>query len=257
LFHHENARTLIVVVPLRMSLAIAGTLVVVSLLITGAAVAQAPAPTLTLTSASVTAKWREGWLQKGRVVLRGSVEGPARLQAVLRPAQPGKVTALARITVARAGPYKVVLRLPKRPRPGTYQATVSGQSGSTALPKVERDVLLPAPAEGIVDTVIVSATANGAKKTVLRGRRHQVFVRFHFFTPPNSRKVAIVWRTPSYRFVCQTSTGPVRGCKLVKPYATTIRTFLRSRATPLQKGTWYCILHVGNKIAKRAAVRLR
>jgi hypothetical protein len=32
---------------------------------------------------------------------------------------------------------------------------------------------------------------------------------------------------------------------------------VRSPETPLQQGTWYCILTAGGKIAKRVSVRIR
>ena len=55
----------------------------------------------------------------------------------------------------------------------------------------------------------------------------------------------IVWRTPSFQFV-----GAVN-----KPYATTIDSTLASNAA-LPKGTWYALMYVNGKVAKRQDVRV-
>jgi hypothetical protein len=218
------------------------------------------AQTFAIESVTVNAKWKEGWLRKGSsLVVRGTVDGVAQLKLVLRSGgSPGKVIRVTRKTVPQGGPFAATIVLPARPLPGLYKVSATGQSGGATLPRVDKDFLLPAPNTGIVDKAIVSARPGGRGVTVMRGLRHEVFVRFHFLTPPpKERTVSIVWRTPSYKYVCQTASGPVRGCKLTKKYAANITTFLRSSSQALQKGNWYCILSVGNTIAKRVAVRLR
>src|SRR5262245_36667558 len=97
----------------------------------------ANAPTLTVDSATVTASWKQGWLQSGAGIhIAGSVSVPATLRVVLRPAErSGVVTALQTYEVAQAGSFTETLPLPPRPLPGPYTLRVSGTSDAGPLSK--------------------------------------------------------------------------------------------------------------------------
>jgi hypothetical protein len=239
---------------------LAAGLVVLALLAAGTALArpQQDAPALTLDKPTLAGEWREGWFKQGAVRLSGTVGGPARLMASVRPtAKLRTVTALKSFSVRRAGSYSTALKLPARPLPGSYRVSVSAQSGGVALQRVDRDVTLPTPVEGVVSEAIVSARPDGAATVSLPRSTHVAFARFVFLAPPRAHKVALVWRTPAYQIICQTSKGPLPGCKLLLAYRTTVHTYVRSFGGPLARGTWYCILMVGNRVAKRVAIRIR
>jgi hypothetical protein len=213
-----------------------------------------PLPALTLEQPSVTGTWSLGWYYGGSVRVSGTVAVPARLRASVRSIQDGKVYA-GRVFSSPAGRYNVRLRLPRQPLPGRYRVVVVGVT--PLLRKVERIVTVQAPPEGVVDNAVISARRNGPAARVLRGPRTEAWARFHFLSPPpRAREVTIQWKTPSGRLVCQSPTGPLRGCELPLDYARTVHTFLRSTAR-LAYGNWEARISVGGKLAKRAFVRLR
>lgn len=221
-------------------------LVLLAFLVSGtAAASERRTPKLTLQGATVSANWREGWFT-GSVKLRGTIGAPARLTAILRRVAGGSLPRRLDLTVRRAGRFRAELTLPARPLPGLYRLRLTGSSGIGALPTVERNVRVPAPAEGIVDRAIASAKRGGPRAPVLRGPRQVLFARFHFLLAPRAQRVQVDWRTPSYVSYSTTSM----------PYAPTIHTRVRSSNAPLEPGIWYCILSVGGKVAKRLVVRI-
>jgi hypothetical protein len=214
-------------------------------LVTPAAGAPRQAPTLRIDRVDLTAKWREGWLT-GAVEFAGNVSAPSALTAFVRPADhPSRITARMDYAVG-AGPFTETLKLPARPLPGTYVLRVFGTSGTSLLPKVDTNVTLAPPAEGIVDRAYVSLTPTGPPIRVVQGPRKRLFAHFHFLVPPEAPAVTVDWRTPTYRFV---------GAKTYR-YTPRIDSFVRSTRTPLDRGIWYAILHVGSTIAKRVSVRI-
>jgi hypothetical protein len=215
------------------------------------------AGSVTLGTAGVTGTWREGWFRHGAVHVSGTVSSPSQLKAFVRPrTNLLTVTASKSFSAAAGQPFAVTMTLPARPLPGTYVVSVAGESDGAKLPSVSREVTVPTPNEGVVSEAIVSATPDGPSQISLSGAR-VAYARFHFLAPPRARKVELVWRTPSYQLICQTKNGPLPGCKLVLPYTPTIHTYVRTVGAPLARGTWYCILMVGNTVAKRVAVRIR
>ena len=201
--------------------------------------------TLTLDGATVNANWNESWLT-GNVAFSGTVSGPSELSAFLRRLEPEPKVIAARVTLAAApGAYSGTLKLPNRALPGTYLLRVTGTSGGEELKPVETTVTLPAPPEGIVDRSAVSLKPGGPSVRRVKASTRELFARFHFVVPPETRSVRILWRTPQFNFV-----GEVR-----KPYRPTVESFIRS-GRPLAKGTWYVLLQVNEAVTKRIAVRV-
>lgn len=210
---------------------------------------------MTLDQPRFTGQWRLGFLERGRVRVTGTAGVAARLRAWVRSSSDGKVYAKREFSSA-AGRYSATLRLPARPLPGRYRVYVVGLS--PVLPRVDRNVTVPTPPEGVVDRAVVSARRGGPGVTVLRGSRHEAWARFHFLTPPpRGRKLTIQWRTPSYQLICQSSRGPLKGCRLPVDYAETVTTHVRSFGAPLAFGKWEARLSVGGKLARKTFVRLR
>jgi hypothetical protein len=229
------------------SLVVGSGLVLVVLLGSAPAAGSAQqAPRLTIRGAIVTAQWREGWF-KGSVKFRGTVGAPARLTAIVRRVAGRALPRRLDFSVGRAGRFRRTIPLSPRPLPGVYRLRLFGSTSSGELPTVQRRIRVPAPTEGIVDRAAISVKPGGPRVRVLRGRQDVLFARFHFLVLPRADEVQVEWRTPSYQvFVSST-----------KPSTTTVRTRVRSLETPLQQGTWYCILTAGGKIAKRVTVRIR
>jgi hypothetical protein len=201
--------------------------------------------TLTLDGATVNASWQESWLI-GNVTITGTVSGQSELSAFLRRLEPEPKVIAARVTFsAVAGGYTAVLKFPNRALPGTYLVRVTGTSGGEELKPVETTVTLPAPPEGIVDRSAVSLNPGGKSVRRVKASTRELFARFHFVVPPETRAVRILWRTPQFNFV-----GEVR-----KPYKPTVESFIKS-GRPLAKGTWYVLLQVNEAVTKRIAVRV-
>lgn len=228
-------------------LGLAFALVFVASLVNGAAAApEQTTPRLTLNRASVAATWREGWL-KGRIRFSGTVGVPAHLVAVLRRVSGETLPRALDFTARRAGPFRAELRLPARPLPGLYRLQLTGSSDAGPLPRVGRSVTVPAPAEGVVDRAIGSVRPGGPPVHVVSGPRQTLFARFHFLVRPRAQRVQIVWRTPRYEIFAARRV----------PYTPTVYSRVRSSGEPLQRGVWYCLLMVGETVAKRLAIRIR
>jgi hypothetical protein len=190
------------------------------------------ASAVTVSNFKLSATWKEGWLTAS---LHFTLAGATSINVSVRPVTPG--SPLAHKVYAVTGSAAETIKLPVRPRPGDYVMNVSGAAPTRFT--------IPTPAEGISDSATISATVGG-KSTRTIANAHELWVRFHFLVPPPGAKtVKIEWRTPSFTFV-----GAV-----TKPYSTTIDSDLKSNAA-LPKGTWYAILMVGSKIAKRQDVRV-
>jgi hypothetical protein len=213
-------------------------------------------------------KWKEGYLYNARIKLTGTVGAPATLTASVRPKERAGSPWTKTFDV-NAGPWSQAVNLwnannaahASQPLPGLYSVTVIGRSGDAPLPKVQADVTIKAPPEGVVDHAVVSAKRGGRGVTWLNGSPHEAWARFHFLSPPpGTRIVGIQWRTPNNKLVCQLGNGNyLPGCTLYKrlPPSNTIDTFIRSRPGSLPTGKWYAQVSVGKRIGKKTFVRIR
>jgi hypothetical protein len=239
--------------------------------------------TVTIGRTSFTGTWHEGWfgvwqtrvvhhlgrsdvvwkrVGNGSLVVAGTVSDAAQLAVSLRSSS-GKVISTTTPFSARAGRYTASLKL-GRPLPGLYTVTtrVVGASDTT-LKQVDKQVNFPPPPEGVADRASISSSRTGRSVKVIHNR-HEAWARFHFLIrPPNTKTVYIEWRQPDWVHICQTPTGPTKGCKLEKrpiPANGFVYTFLRSSAK-LQTGRWYCQMSVKNGsryiVARRTFVTIR
>jgi hypothetical protein len=194
------------------------------------------ATSVTLTNVHLTGGWKEGWLT-AVVHFTVNADGAASVQATVRPVNPGPVAKVEQYTFASSGSKEEAIPLPARLKPGDYVLKV-GDAAHTFT--------VPTPPEGVVDSATISLAKGGASAKTVPSTSHALWVRFHFLVPPTGAKtVKIEWRTPSFQFI-----GAV-----TKPYSTTIDSNLGSNAA-LPKGTWYAMLFVDGKIAKRQDVRV-
>ncbi len=213
----------------------AATLVVGGLLLPSA-VSAAPAASVGLSDVHLSAVWNQGWLT-GNLHFTVTVSGPTSVQATVRPVSPGPVAALKQYSFTQSGAASETIKLPARLQPRAYVLKVGTATANFTV---------PTPAEGVVDTAVVSTTQGGKSAKAVPSSTHTLWVRFHFLVPPPGTKtVKVEWRTPSFTFL-----GAV-----TKPYATTIDSDLKSNEA-LPRGTWYATLVVGGKIAKRQDVRV-
>ena len=153
------------------------------------------------------------------------------------PVKPGPVAKAQQYTFASPGSKAETISLPPRLEPGDYVLKV-GDATTTFT--------VPSPPEGVVDSATISLAKGGTSAKAVPSTSHSLWVRFHFLVPPTGAKtVKIEWRTPSFQFI-----GAV-----TKPYSTTIDSNLASNSA-LPKGTWYAMLLVNGKVAKRQDVRV-
>jgi hypothetical protein len=212
-----------------------GAIVIAVALVLPAAAPAAPSATVTLSNVHLTASWKEGWLT-ANLHFTVTAHGATNVTAVVRPVKPGRPAAAQHISFTSASSKNATLKLPPRLPPGEYVLSAADAKSTFTV---------PTPAEGVVDTATISKTKGGASAKSVSGP-HELWVRFHFLiAPPGAKTVKIEWRTPSFTFV-----GAV-----TKPYATTIDSNLAS-SSPLPTGTWYAILMVDGKIAKRQDVHV-
>jgi hypothetical protein len=205
----------------------------------------APAPSLTLDVAKITAKWKESWLT-GTVSFSGTVAGAADLEAVLRPVgrAGSPVTAVA---FSADGAFSKTLKLPARMLPGTYRLTIDGTSNGAGLTAVTRDLVNPAPSEGIVDKAWAASRPRGGPVFTVKGPRTQLWAYFHFVVPPKTTRLRVGWHSPSFRWYGQAT----------KPYTPTFASHVStSGGPPLERGVWFVYLWSGGKVVKRARIRI-
>lgn len=214
-------------------------LALVALVLPAASAGSRTSPALSVTNLHLSAVWKEGWLT-GSIRFSVTVGGATDATATIRPVAPGPLAAKKDYTFTQAGTVTETITLPARLPPRAYVLKVVGSDGEA----VEGKFTVPTPPEGIVDSAVVSSAKGGKAVHVLAGAK-ELWVRFHFMTPPQAKTVKVVWRTPSYTYV-----GAV-----TKPYAATIDSFLKS-GSPLPHGTWYAILMVDGKTAKKIDVRV-
>jgi hypothetical protein len=211
----------------------------------GQAATPTQAPTaIALENAKLTSSWKQSWLT-GRVNFSGSVTGPAELRASLRPVGGGRVAGAVDISMATAGKFAGLIKLPNRLLPKLYRLSVTATSGDVLVPSVHRDLRLPAPPEGIVDRAWASRTKNGPPVDTIPGNPTEVWGHFHFVVPPKSRKVRNRWYSPNFRWW---------GEKKNKPWTPTVHT--RLAAAKLDKGVWFAYMFSENRVVKKWRVRL-
>ena len=205
--------------------------------------------TIAVTSIKFSGSWKESWLT-AKVTYAGSVSDatdPVDLLAVLRPVgRAGVPAGSQKPRIGAAGSFSGSITLPPRLLPGTYRLTVTGRAGTTVLVPGTKDVTNPAPAEGIVDFAIASATKGGRKANTVSSPRKDLYARFHFLVRPKSSKVHIGWFSPNFRFLGEKDV----------PYKTTIFTHVGSDL-PLARGVWFGFVGPKNHPAKRIRIRIR
>ena len=190
------------------------------------------------------ASWNNSRLN-ARVRFSVTVKGASHFVAEVRPATGGGFRSKRNYTTTRGGTFPEQIGLPATTPPGHYKLQVVATTGNATPARRVESLTLKAPPQGIVDSAAISATQGGGAAATVKGPVKELWVRFHFLSPPKARKVKIVWRTPSFKFV-----GAV-----TKPFMTTMDSSLRGSA-PLAPGRWYAILSVDGTIVKRLGVRV-
>jgi hypothetical protein len=207
----------------------------------------ADAPTVTLSSAAITAHWKESWLT-GSVSFAGSASGgPVSLEAVLRPvSRTGPPTAVAEISLPAGGPFSRTLKLPSRMLPGTYRLTVNGTASGAATATVSRNLVNPAPAEGIVDRTYASLTETSPAINTAKAPRNRLWVHYHFAVKPKGPGLRVQWHSPNFRWYGIAS----------KTNTTEIKSYVQSTGAPLMRGVWFAYLFWKGTVVKRTRVRI-
>lgn len=225
-------------------------LALLALLASGAAVAsREDQPSVTISSASVSAKWRQSWL-KGHVTFTFVTTAASQLEVTLRSEQTHELNTRPLELSVGAGSFTKTIQLSARPVPGTYSLRITGTSGGTTIPAVQRLLTIHAPVEGVVDRWYTSRTKDGPPTHVIRGA-HQIFAHFHFLVRPQVQVVTFVWQKPGNPKVRYTGYAK-------KKYHETVWTFVRAKRLPhgyayLRKGEWYCFIRASGRVVVRIA----
>jgi hypothetical protein len=229
------------------------TPMVLAIPVAGATADSAAVKRVTVDSATSNVRWTQGYVQPGAsVVFSGHVTAAATtLTAVLRPlGRPGIVTKRQVFQVAGPGAFHARLRLPPRPLPGRYSLKVTATIGPATLAPITVGVAIPAPAEGVLDRVRVSAFPNGpwllyTKNTPphIQGSHKELWMQFRFLYPPSGKTVQLVWKLKWHTIVG----------KVTKRYKDILETSVAS-ASPLPSGHWSAVLTIDGRVAKKMDV---
>src|SRR6188508_638799 len=207
----------------------------VGLLVSGAAAASHRAgSTVTITSTSVTATWKESYA-KGSVKFSGAETVAGTIEASLRNVKTGRLLYAKRFQVA-AGTFTNSLPLTARPVPGTYRLRLKEFPTGNAS---DRNVIIPAPPEGVIDVAYMTSSKSGRRMKVIRNAKI-IYAHFHFVARPLANTLTFKWQKPGNPKVRFTGFA-------TKRYSTTVDTFVCVKRTgggsclnvPLSKGKWY------------------
>lgn len=225
----------------------------VGLLVSGTAVAaQRTGSAVTITSTSVTAVWKESYV-KGNVTFSATETAAGTVEANLRNTKTNRLIGVKRFSV-EAGSFTNSVPLPARPVPGTYRLRLKEfPTGSAA----DKNVVIPAPPEGVIDVAYMTSTKKGARMRVIKNAKI-IYAHFHFVAAPKAKTLTFKWKKPGNPKVRFTGFA-------TKPYKTTIDTFVcvKSRTggpcrpnETLAKGKWYCIVMAKGRVVKRQDIRV-
>ena len=209
-------------------------------------------PAVAITNASVAAKWKESYM-KGSLSFSGTTSGPVSIEASVRSVASGKLVA-APLRFSASSTFAKKITLGAQPVPGQYRLHLEDPTTGNKL--AETIVTIPAPPEGVVDTVYFSRTQSGPRVKVFRGTTSTIYVHFHFVARPQARSVTFTWKKPGNPKVRFTGTA-------TKPYEQTVLSFVcakyvghRCGGGQLRTGKWYAILTAAGRVVKRQDVRV-
>ena len=208
-------------------------------------------PPVKLNTVTMKAKWKESFVD-GSVRFSGFIAGPAEVRVSLRPAAGGRVANAVTLQVDQAGPFGGELTLPARLLPKLYRVRITGTTPEGAqLTPTHKDVRLKQPPEGIVDYAYMSATRGGKRANTLKGKRVQLYARFHFLVAPlpgERKKLRSSWHSPDFKF-------HVEPHKTLNKFVDTF--VLDTTGKGLMKGVWFCYLKsTSGYVIKRTRIRL-
>jgi hypothetical protein len=223
----------------------------VGLLVSGTALASHQAgSTVAITGTPVvTIKWNESFA-KGDVKFSGTETVAGTVEASLRYVANNHLLTAGRFA-APAGAFSHALKLPARPVPGTYRLRLKEFPTGNAA---DKNVLIPAPPEGVVDSAYFSKTQAGPRIKVFRGRTSTIIVHFHFLARPQAKVVNFIWKKPGNPKVRFTGAAS-------KPYKQNVSSFVCAKyighecgGGTLRKGKWYAILKAAGRVVKRQVI---
>ena len=135
---------------------------------------------VTITSTSVTATWKESYA-KGSVKFSGTQTVAGTIEASLRNVKTGRLLYAKRFSVG-TGTFTNSLPLTARPVPGTYRLRLKEFPTGNAS---DRNVIIPAPPEGVIDVAYMTSSKNGRRMKVIRNAKI-IYAHFHFLTRPQT-----------------------------------------------------------------------
>lgn len=212
-------------------------------------------PSAAISATTLVAHWRESVLVESTLSFAGKTSDGGDLLAELAPSAGGDSLASTMVNAA-AGPFSGTIALPPDLLPGPFLLRVTGASDGAPLAEVDRIVRLPAPREGIVRQVDVSASKDGppiGPDDSLPAGAHELVVRFHFAVMPK--------QTCSHHVCKPRMTATTYSPGDTSQFATRLK---RARvvtagvgsSAALASGTWKVVLRVGGIPVKTALVRI-
>ena len=199
-------------------------------------------------------RFQISWQQStgiGKLILGGKVSRPTVLQIQLRRPHGGPLVSESdsffggsfriepKLAPGLLPPGAIVL-------PGGFSVLIAGRSGRIPVLVQLRSLILPAPAEGVVERAYASTNEKGAPVRSVAAGSKEAHATFVFAAQPRAPlKLTVSWYQPGGRLL-----GSV-----VKSNRPTIASFIRSKQR-LPAGTWVAVLRAGKKVVKQLSVRV-
>ena len=113
------------------------------------------------------------------------------IEASLRNVKTGRLLYAKRFSVG-TGTFTNSLPLTARPVPGTYRLRLKEFPTGNAS---DRNVIIPAPPEGVIDVAYMTSSKNGRRMKVIRNAKI-IYAHFHFLARPLTNSLTFKWQKP-------------------------------------------------------------
>jgi hypothetical protein len=194
----------------------------------------------TLTSARFSAKWSASRV-KGTLAVTGTAP---RAGGYSVDVFSGKVRKLHAAYTLTAGAFSKALTLPARLLPGSYDVTLTPAFAANVVAPASGTAKLAAPAEGVVDRVVISGRNGGPSARTLK-RATTIWASFHFAAVPKGTLKLTWYKTVKGKRVRLGATGKSPGKK--------VGSYLRLGGT--LHGTFTAVLSRKGKVIAQGSVK--
>jgi hypothetical protein len=194
----------------------------------------------TLSTARFSAKWKQSRV-KGTLIVTGSAPRSGTYVVDALKGTSRKIHASYQL---KEGPFTQTIKLPAKLVPGKYRVSLLPSFPATQVKPAGRDAKLAAPAEGVVDLVVLSGAKNGPPARTLRNAT-TIWASFRFAAVPRGSLTLTWYRTVKGK---KQNLGSTR-----KASAKKVASYLRLGGT--LRGTFTAVLTRKGKVIARGSVK--